>query len=208
MSHLRSHRHLRACLHDFNWHVQRFQALQPEPTVAAPDTPVLAIMDGAVEAATVEPPAAEAAEAAETLYVPTAYRGWWREAGDSAGGVPLSAVLATSRVRPASPLPSPARPAPAPVAEWPPAPPAPSVFVAEWPPAPPAPLPPPPPPTRNDAEEEEEEEEDEDDILREWQPTADRRRRAARLAGGPRPPLFPPPPPPAPAGHWTWFDQY
>ena len=249
MSHLRSHRHLRACLHDFNWHVQRFQALQPEPTVAAPDTPVLAIMDGAVEAATVEPPAAEAAEAAETLYVPTAYRGWYREAGDGEGGVPLSALLATSRARhacgevppapapspfspPAPPAPAPvappapapvapapvaerppAPPALAPVAEWPPAAPAPSVFVAEWPPAPPAPLPPPPPPTRNDAEEEEEEEEeeeDEDDILREWQPTADRRagRRAARLAGGPRPPLFPPPPPPAPAGHWTWFDQY
>ena len=96
MSHLRSHRHLRACLHDFNWHVQRFQALQPEPTVAAPDTPVLAIMDGAVEAATVEPPAAEAAEAAETLYplradgvswlVPRSWRRGGRSASERSAG--------------------------------------------------------------------------------------------------------------------------
>ena len=98
-SHLRSHRHLVACLHDFNHHVRRFQALNPGVPVLATiahDTPVLAIMDGAAEAATVEPPAAEAAEAAETLYplradgvswlVPRSWRRGGRSASERSAG--------------------------------------------------------------------------------------------------------------------------
>ena len=57
---------------------------------------MLAIMDGAVEAATVEPPAAEAAEAAETLYplradgvswlVPRSWRRGGRSASERSAG--------------------------------------------------------------------------------------------------------------------------
>ena len=70
-----------------------------------------------------------------TLYVPTAYRGWYREAGDGEGGVPLSALLATSRARhacgevPPAPAPSPFSP-PAPPAPAPVAPPAPAPVAA------------------------------------------------------------------------------
>ncbi len=225
MSRLRSHRHLRACLHDFNSCVHRFKTLnpvqpalptvqpeeatvQPEAQEATVQPPVLAIMDGTVES----PEEATKDLESESLYTEVR-SGWWREASS---GVPLSAVQATSRARQGL-----LRHGTGELHGL--------LHIEEFRDDE-APPPPPPPPTRNDKKEEVEE--------LEWQLTADRRRKA-RVAAGPRPPLHPPPPPatkampilPPPTrnnkeeeghrsrastleitsrgpGHLRWFDQY